>query len=140
MPSQLEMTYTVVVKEGPHRRTIERSVGQFAGTRGRAAPVVGLQFLLSGALASQYRLQADALFLGALVNSKSGHDLNFCGPTGSEPLVGLRLTVCDVETQRATAPVPEDPPVKKAANKPLRQVRVYRPSKGQSDASQEQRS
>ena len=127
-PSQVDIRCVVTVKEARQKRTLDRHVGQFAGTRGKAAPLVGLRLALRGPLAAKYQLQVDALFLGTSIVSKSGCDLSFSGPTGSEPLVGLRLTVCEVETPKVPE-MPKEASTVRAIDPTLRQVRVYRPAK-----------
>ena len=68
-------------------------MSEFAGTKGRAAPIVGLTIVLRGEIASSYRIKADCLFLGGQMISESGQKLILSGPTGREPLVGLRLWI-----------------------------------------------
>jgi hypothetical protein len=65
--------------------------GAYAGTRGRALPLTGLLFELSGPDAPNHNLVAEALFLGAPVVRHSGWRVVLSGATGREPLVGLRL-------------------------------------------------
>jgi hypothetical protein len=65
----------------------------FIGTRRKAAPLTTLAFSLDGAAASRCTLAVDALFLGAPVQSKRGQSVRFSGPSGREPLVGLRVNI-----------------------------------------------
>ena len=67
--------------------------GSFIGTRGRASPLVGVSFRLTGPDAGAYGLICEALFLGAALIKKTGSVVELSGPTGREPLVGLRLSV-----------------------------------------------
>jgi hypothetical protein len=67
--------------------------GSFAGTRGKALPIIGVSLSLVGANANAYSISVDALFLGSEVQSERGTRLAFSGPSGIEPLVGLRLSV-----------------------------------------------
>ena len=66
-------------------------VGSFAGTRGRAMPLTSLMFELSGPEASRYQFAVEALFLGSPITRVTGPRVEVSGPTGREPLVGLRV-------------------------------------------------
>ncbi len=86
------MTSAVINARG--RKTLPPAPsGTFVGTRGKAAPLVGVTFTLTGPKAANYRLVCEALFLGAPVTSRAGSVVELMGPTGHEPLVGLRLSV-----------------------------------------------
>ena len=67
--------------------------GEYAGSRKRALALVGVVLELSGPGAARYRFQTEALFLGSPVMKASGQRVVLGGPTGGEPLVGLRLAV-----------------------------------------------
>jgi cell division protein FtsL len=69
------------------------SAGAFIGTRGRATPLTGLTFSLIGRWAGSAQLAVDALFLGSSVTTRTGNSIELCGPTGTEPLVGLRISL-----------------------------------------------
>jgi hypothetical protein len=69
------------------------AVGSFAGTRGRAMPLTGIVLELSGPDASHYQLEVEALFLGSPIKRAVGQRVLLSGPTGREPLVGLRLAL-----------------------------------------------
>jgi len=75
--------------------------GTFVGTRGKAAPLVGLSFSLIGSKVADYRISCEALFLGAAITSRSGSAVELAGPTGHEPLVGLRLSLHATRSQAA---------------------------------------
>ena len=68
-------------------------LGAFAGTRGRAMALTNLILELSGPDASLYQFSVEALFLGAPVMRVSGERVVVSGPTGREPLVGLRVAL-----------------------------------------------
>ena len=92
-PSNLEIHYAVKTAKpqpGSGRKT---EVGSFAGTRGKAMPVVGLMFELSGSGAADLQLNLEAIFLGAPATRITGKRIVASGPTGREPLVGLRLAL-----------------------------------------------
>lgn len=67
--------------------------GTFIGTRGRAAPLTTLSFSLIGRAAPAFQLSVDALFLASPIVSRLGNAIELSGPTGNEPLVGLRLAL-----------------------------------------------
>lgn len=66
---------------------------EFTGTRGRARPLLGVMMELVGAGARNYSLGVEAVFLGAPVRRATGSVVNLSGPTGREPLVGLRVAI-----------------------------------------------
>lgn len=68
-------------------------LGAFAGTRGRAMALTGLMMQLSGANAADYQFAVEALFLGSPVMRMSGQRIVLSGPTGREPLVGLKVAI-----------------------------------------------
>jgi len=74
-------------------------LGAFAGTRGRAMPLTNLMLELSGPDASLYQFSVEALFLGAPVMQVSGERVVLSGPTGREPLVGLRVALEEAGTE-----------------------------------------
>lgn len=92
-PRGLEFEYAVTIGTNGLHRLPTCQVGEFAGTKGRALPIVGLSFALGGNIAKLYRLKADCIFLGGQIISESGRNIVLSGPTGREPLVGLRLWI-----------------------------------------------
>jgi hypothetical protein len=124
-PSGVNLRYTVTV--GPNRQRLQEAVvGQFAGNRGKAAPIVGLTLALSGPGATDYELRTDALFLGAQIASKNGSQITFAGPTGREPLVGFRMAV--VKARNRTEFAQEMATQESVVMKQTGRVRVYRPA------------
>jgi len=77
-------------------------LGAYSGTRGRALPLVGASFEVFGPAASGYEITADALFLGSPQMRVTGPRVVISGPTGREPLVGLRMQIS--APQKATSP------------------------------------
>ena len=100
-PPGLEIITSVSVSKNGLRNLPTTVTGAFAGTRGRAAPITGLELSLSGERARDFALRSDALFLGAAVQSKRGQAVSLSGPSGREPLVGLRLSIDRVSTNDA---------------------------------------
>jgi hypothetical protein len=93
MPNDVDLEYSVVIGGNVLRKLPPRRINEFAGTRGRAAPIVRLAIALRGEAATGYRINVDCLFLGGQMISRSGQKLTLSGPTGREPLVGLRLWI-----------------------------------------------
>ncbi|MCO5129052.1 MAG: hypothetical protein M9932_00630 [Xanthobacteraceae bacterium] len=107
-------------------RQVEKMVpaGSFAGSRGRATPAVGLKLQLRGRSRTTHVIVAQVLFLGAPPVKKQGADLNFLGPTGREPIIGLAISVNAVESA-ASKVSKNDGPIK-ARKATGGRVRVFR--------------
>lgn len=108
-PADVDIAASCVMDARGHRASPVVASGTFLGSRGKAAPIVGLSLRLVGPGATSYRLNVEALFLGAQVRSVSGASVEVTGPSGREPLVGLRLTVGlaveELDLRSAYAPV-----------------------------------
>lgn len=140
-PTGIELRYAV--KSGAAQTPPGNAVstGEFAGTRGRALPLTGIILELSGELSDKYQLSAEAIFLNSPVMRVVGKRVSLSGPTGREPVVGLRLNVEPIE-QRAPvqATVREVPAARSSAVAPAAKppsasrVRVFR-SRAKQDAS-----
>jgi hypothetical protein len=65
--------------------------GTFAGTRGAALPLVGAILEITGPGVDGVRLVVDALFLGSPRMTVTGQRVVLSGPTGREPMVGIRV-------------------------------------------------
>lgn len=103
----VEITTTALVNARGRVQIPPRSIGQFAGSRGKSAPIVGLGFALGGPAAARHALHCEALFLGAAIVSRSGPVIDLRGPTGHEPLVGLRLWAAPAAGLQAAATQPQ---------------------------------
>lgn len=131
-PPGLEIGYAARIGGPKPVSTNMGSIGSFAGTKGRALPLVGANLELSGPLAPQFELTVETIFLGSPKQRQSGPRLTFSGPTGREPLVGLRVALGRLgQVERELAPpedarVPEDIPP--PSPKPSSRVRVFRSS------------
>jgi hypothetical protein len=91
---------------GEQQWTPWRRGEEYAGSRGRARPLVAVHFRLTGAAASRYRLQAEALFLGSAVMRKTGAEAELRSAAGLDPLVGLKVQIEEqlaVEARPTTA-------------------------------------
>ena len=92
-PADLEIRYAVkTAKPQPISGRVVQ-LGGFAGTRGKAMPLVGLTVEIGGAAAGDFQISAEAIFLGAPAMRVKGKRIVLSGPTGREPLVGLRVGV-----------------------------------------------
>lgn len=123
-PAGLDLAYTVTAGRASQKRKLSGYSGSFAGTRGKAMPLVAVELSLTGPDAARYELEVEALFLGAAIAAQSGQSLSLTGPSGREPLVGFRFNVKEkhaAPSQRSGAPKP-------LPGKAPRQVRVYRPA------------
>lgn len=104
-PQDVDIVIGCTVNARGRRVIAPAPSGVFVGTRGKAAPIVGLSLTLTGSGAAKYRLSAEALFLGSPVQGQEGQTLEFAGPSGLEPLVGLRLAI--EAAARDTQPAPQ---------------------------------
>lgn len=124
-PEGLELFYSVASgRRNQHRREIP--LGQFAGTRGKSAPLLGLNLGIKGARARDFELRCDVMFLGSPIVTKHGSELTFSGPTGREPLVGFRLSVAAIRKDHTRVRTKTKP--KWISANQVGKVRVYRPA------------
>jgi hypothetical protein len=84
-------------------RSFSGGLGDFVGSRRKAAPIIRVAFALEGPEAANTTLSLDALFLGSAIQSKSGRLVQLTGPSGREPLVGLRIGLA--RNERNLAPM-----------------------------------
>jgi hypothetical protein len=103
-PAGLDIVTTASLNDRGRRQLAPASSGSFVGSRGRAAPLVAVSFALTGPMAARYILSCEALFLGAAIVSRSGPTVDLMGPTGHEPLVGLRLSILPAVPVTLSAP------------------------------------
>jgi hypothetical protein len=91
-PRDLDIRYAI---KTPAQTGVARMVDldTFAGTRGRALPVTGIVIELSGPGAAGGEIISEAVFLSAPILRAVGQRVVLSGPTGREPLVGLRLAI-----------------------------------------------
>jgi hypothetical protein len=128
-PRNIELRYSAIGPRANAATTPVVTLGNFAGTRGRALPVLGFHLELAGAGASTAQLAVEALFLGTPIISAVGDRLTLSGPSGLEPLIGLKI---NIEPRQAdtkatgTKPADEKPQDSTAATAPARPVRVFR--------------
>jgi len=118
----LNIEVQVLIAGRPPRWSEWAKLGVFAGTRGRGLPLVGVRLRLQGGNTEEMELVADALFLGSLVKSKRGREIEFASASGSDPLVGFKLALRALEKVAA-------PPISVVGNRDRGpRVRVFRAS------------
>jgi hypothetical protein len=118
-PGDLEIRYAVKTATPQPGSGRAMGLGSFAGTRGKAMPIVGVMLEMSGDTSLQF--EVEAVFLGAPAMRLIGKRVVASGPTGREPLVGLRLGLENGAAKR--------PPTKTSASKSVGSpggVRVFR--------------
>ena len=124
-PSDLDISYSVKLAR-PHAASGRMTeLGGYAGTRGRALPIVGVSLELVGLGAADFRLVAEAVFLGAPVVHMTGRRVELSGPTGREPVVGFRLRLDDAD-------VSLQPTIEPSRARSPGKVRVFRSQAAQS--------
>lgn len=119
--SPLEMQ--VLLGARPPRWSDWVGAGAYAGTRGYGLPLLGLRLRLSPN-ASGVEIDAQALFLGALVASQQGRAVEFVSGSGVEPLVGVKIAIA--KTLERTPGVTGGSQPVSAVGEP--RVRVFRAS------------
>lgn len=140
-PGDVDVRYAV---KSPGQAGAPKLVGlqTFAGTRGRAQPITGLVLEMSGRGASRFQFVVEGLFLSSPTLRAVGQKVVLGGPTGREPLVGLRVEIqpTDIfeDTPAATSRASSTPAPMARGPQPVSgsRVRVFR-SKPKQDASSE---
>jgi hypothetical protein len=121
MPDDIELRYSVKTARAQSISGRTTGAGTFAGTRGKALPIVGVNLDLSGPGADDIQIEVEAIFLGSPVVRRTGTEILLAGPTGREPLVGLRVGL-----RRAGAAVRPQPVGAPARPNNASRVRVFR--------------
>jgi hypothetical protein len=98
-PEGVDIRYSVKTAQPLNISGRIADLGAFAGTRGRAMALTGVMLELSGPDASLYQFSSEALFLGSPVMRATGERVVLSGPTGREPLVGLRVALHEANSQ-----------------------------------------
>ena len=106
-PGDIDIRYAVKTAA---QTGVARMVGldTFAGTRGRALPITGIVIELSGQGVAATEVIAEAVFLSAPILRAVGQRVVLTGPTGREPLVGLRLAIQRTGVSVSRAPAIDD--------------------------------
>lgn len=106
-PADIDIRYAVKFGKPNPVTSPLTGIGGFVGTRGRAQPIVGALLELSGVAANSYQLNIHALFLGSPTIRSKGKRISLSGPTGREPLVGLRVSLEQQIQPSRPAPAPK---------------------------------
>jgi hypothetical protein len=136
------LRYSVVTGGSRPTRGPMVETGTFAGTRGRALPLVGATFEISGSAAAGQQLVIDSIFLGSPQIRAIGQRVVIGGPTGREPLVGLRVRIdpmdrpIPVGAASGSARPQRSAPVQPAVPEPG--VELVRPQHGSALVAQEE--
>ncbi|ALN74901.1 hypothetical protein [Aureimonas sp. AU20] len=104
--------------------------GAYAGSRGKALPLIGLRLRLTDAAPSDLMLRGEALFLGGSPVVRSGREIEFTGPSPLDPLVGLRLDMVPLVRGETVSD-----PVGRQDNRPENRLRVFRREMPQAGAA-----
>jgi hypothetical protein len=110
-PDNLDIRYAVRIAGQQKTSPDMVTLGAFVGTRGRALPITALMLELAGRTDVQF--VAEALFLNSPVLKVRGTRIALTGPTGREPMIGLRITL----ENESTDPVLGPPPIPNIAPK-----------------------
>jgi hypothetical protein len=92
-PRDLEIYYAVRTAKPEMVSGRKMQLGAFAGTRGKAMPIVAVALEMSGPGATNFQFVVEAIFLASPAMRITGKHVVASGPTGREPLVGLRLGI-----------------------------------------------
>jgi hypothetical protein len=92
-PPNVTLRYAVRIGGKAPRTSEIAEPGIFVGTRGRGTPLTGIIMELADDGAADFVIRAEAIFLGSAIVRAEGARLNVAGPTGKEPLVGLKFNI-----------------------------------------------
>ena len=115
----------VLVGSRPPRWSEWVGAGQYAGTRGHGLPLVGVRLRLRPEVVG-VEIAAEALFLGALVATQRGRQVEFVSPSGVDPLVGVKFAVQIVQETGVSRVASSGPDTQSQEREP--RVRVFRAS------------
>jgi hypothetical protein len=121
-PADLNIRYAVQLANAQAGSARMVPLGTFVGTRGRALPLTGVVLEMDGNTELQF--SAEAIFLSAPTLRAIGRRVVLSGPTGREPLVGLRVAVERIASLAATDEIARAPASQAPATSG--RVRVFR--------------
>lgn len=108
LPAGVTLNYGAMI-EGT-RRYAAAVAGQFVGTRQKAKSLLGVVFELSGPNADKFQLSGEVVFAGEPpLAIEPGVQLS--GPSGTEHLVALQLSITPIATRSTAASAWDDPAV-----------------------------
>lgn len=125
-PKSCMLEMQVLVGSRPPRWSEWVGAQQFAGTRGHGLSLTGIRMRLAPEAGSS-EISAEALFLGALVESKRGRQVEFVSGSGVDPLVGLKVSL---QSAQRLAEGRSAPSLEAVARDREPRVRVFRASSG----------
>lgn len=134
-PHDLNLQYAVKFARPQRGDNQFVPLGTFAGTRGRALAITGFSLEASGPSADRYAISAETIFLGAPALRVTGNRIVVSGPSGREPLVGLKLNLEERRVQaaplapqqpRRAEPIPVTPAPRIDGPRLEGRVRVFR--------------
>ncbi|GKQ49957.1 hypothetical protein [Bradyrhizobium sp. Ce-3] len=134
-PHDLNLQYAVKFARPQRGDNQFVPLGTFTGTRGRALAITGFSLEASGPSADRYAISAETIFLGAPALRVTGNRIVVSGPSGREPLVGLKLNLEERRVQaaplapqqpRRAEPVPVNPAPRLDGPRLEGRVRVFR--------------
>ncbi len=126
LPEGLQLEIQPLLATSPPRWLDWAQAGVFVGTRGRALPLAGLRFRLSGPEAEGFQIAAEALFLGSPIQARRGREIELLSAAGVDPLVGLRLELIPAAAVATAQQETGFPPARPAEAK----VKVFRAAAG----------
>ncbi|WP_076862278.1 hypothetical protein [Bradyrhizobium mercantei] len=100
-PHDLNLQYAVKFARPQRGDNQFVPLGTFAGTRGRALAITGFSLEATGPSVDRYTISAETIFLGAPALRVTGNRIVVSGPSGREPLVGLKLNLEERRVQAA---------------------------------------
>ncbi|WP_229196118.1 hypothetical protein [Bradyrhizobium acaciae] len=100
-PHDLDLQYAVKFARPQRGDNQFVPLGTFAGTRGRALAITGFSLEATGPSVDRYLISAETIFLGAPALRVTGNRIVVSGPSGREPLVGLKLNLEERRVQAA---------------------------------------
>jgi hypothetical protein len=130
-PADLDIRYAVQLANAQPGSGRMAPLGTFAGARGRALPLTGVVLEMGGN--SELQFSAEAIFLSAPMLRSIGRRVVLSGPTGREPLVGLRIAVERIASFGAAEDIAQPAPPHTPINSG--RVRVFRSRPRQEAAS-----
>ncbi|MFO1151922.1 MAG: hypothetical protein U1E62_26385 [Alsobacter sp.] len=83
-------------------RQIARIPGQVVGTKGQSTAISRIFFELTGAQATDFEFVVTAAFRGAPPRTVTGQKVELAGPTGQEPLTGLKVDLRERDADEAS--------------------------------------
>jgi hypothetical protein len=106
-------------------RQMARVPGQLVGTKGQSTAISRVFFELTGSQAAEWEFVVTAAFRGAPPRTVVGRKVELAGPTGQEPLTGLKVELreremADVEASSVAPAIAAAAPPERA------RVRVFR--------------